>query len=139
MTVFLDTGVLVAYSNQRDQRHDRASALLDEIRTGEYGVPFTSDYIFDEAVTLALMRTGRDDVVLGVGDLILPSSREERFLELIHTSEEDFVEAWSAMRRHVSAGLSFTDWVTVQHVRRREIDRVASFDRRLDAWVPRIE
>lgn len=139
MTVFLDTGVLVAYSNQRDQRHDRASALLDEIRTGEYGVPFTSDYIFDEAVTLALMRTGRDDVVLGVGDLILPSSREERFLELIHTSEEEFVEAWSAMRRHVSAGLSFTDWVTVQHVRRREIDRVASFDRRLDAWVPRIE
>ena len=139
MTVFLDTGVLVGYSNRRDQRHERASALLDEIRTGAYGVPFTSDYVFDEAVTLALMRTGRGDIAVGVGDLILPASRKERFLEVIHTSREHFVEAWSAMRDHVGAGLSFTDWVTVQHVRRREIDRVASFDRRLDAWVPRIE
>lgn len=139
MTVFLDTGVLVAFSNQRDQRHERASELLEEIRTGRYGVPFTSDYVFDEAVTLALMRTGRGELAVGVGELILPASREERFLELIHTSREDFVEAWSAMRGHVNAGLSFTDWVTVQHVRRQEIDRVASFDRRLDAWVPRIE
>ena len=139
MTIFLDTGVLVAYSNRRDQRHEGAATLLEGIRTGQYGIPFTSDYVFDEAVTLALMRTGRGDVALGVGDLILPASPEERFLELIHTSEEDFREAWSEMRRHVSAGLSFTDWVTVLHVRRREIDRVASFDRRLDAWVPRIE
>lgn len=139
MTIFLDTGVLVAYSNERDERHERAGALLEAIRTGQHGLPFTSDYVFDEAVNLALMRTGRGDVAIRVGDLILPSSREERFLEMIHTSEEEFAGAWSEMRRHVSAGLSFTDWVTVHLVRRRGIDRVASFDRRLDAWVPRVE
>lgn len=138
MTVFLDTGVIVAYCNQRDQRHERAAEILGEIRTGKYGVPFTSDYVFDEAVTLALARTGRREIVLQVGDLILPTSPEERFVELIHTSEEDFVEAWDAMRGHVEAGLSFTDWVTVKLVRRRGIDLVVSFDKRLDGWVQRI-
>ncbi|MCJ2520670.1 MAG: PIN domain-containing protein, partial [Candidatus Thermoplasmatota archaeon] len=126
------------YCNQRDQRHERAAEILGEIRTGKYGVPFTSDYVFDEAVTLALARTGRREIVLKVGDVILPTSPEERFVELIHTSEEDFVEAWDAMRGHVEAGLSFTDWVTVQLVRRRGIDLVVSFDKRLDGWVQRI-
>jgi predicted nucleic acid-binding protein len=139
MTVFLDTGIIVAYCNQRDQRHARASELLDEVRTGEHGVPFTSDYVFDEAVTLAMARTGLGEVILKVGDLILPREPEERFMELLHTTEEVFRHAWETMRDHADAGLSFTDWVTVQLVRRRGIDVVASFDRRLDAWVRRIQ
>ncbi len=137
--MFLDTGVIVAYCNERDQRHARAVQLMDTIRVGEHGVPFTSDYVFDEAVTLAMVRTGREDVVRRVGDLLLSPSPEERFIDLLPTSEDIFRAAWGAMREHVGAGLSFTDWVTVHHVRRRDLDLVASFDGRLDAWVTRIE
>lgn len=84
MTIFLDTGVVVAYCNVRDVRHERATELLNEIRGGTNGVPFTSDYVFDESVTLTLSRTGQAGVAQLVGDLLLPASSEERFVNLLH-------------------------------------------------------
>ena len=51
MSVFIDTGVFVAARNMRDINHKRAVELLEKAIKGEYGEIFTSDYVFDEAVT----------------------------------------------------------------------------------------
>jgi len=49
MSVFIDTGVFVAYINKRDSNHDRAVYLLEDIMRGKCGKAYTSDYVFDEA------------------------------------------------------------------------------------------
>lgn len=58
MTVFVDIGVLYADHDQDASRHTAASAALDAVYDGEFGQPYVSDYIYDEAVTLTLKRGG---------------------------------------------------------------------------------
>ena len=53
MSVFLDTAVVVAVHNERDGNHERAVAVLEAVREGEHGNAFSSDFVLDEAVTLA--------------------------------------------------------------------------------------
>ena len=57
MSIFLDTGVFVAFHSQRDDNHQRAKELIMGVVGDEFGAAYTSDYVFDEAVTRALMRT----------------------------------------------------------------------------------
>ena len=75
MSVFIDTGVFVAARNTRDINHKRAVELLEKAIRGEYGEIFTSDYVFGEAVTVALVRTGRPDIAARTGQLILAMPR----------------------------------------------------------------
>lgn len=138
MSVLVDTGVLVAYQNSRDALHRRALELVEEIQGGSHGVAFTSDYVFDEAISLAMARTGREDVVRGVGELVLPAREDERWLALLHLSPEEFFGSWGSLKRHGKARLSFTDWTIVEMVKGRGIGAVVSFDSGLDAWVTRI-
>lgn len=129
----------MAFVNERDARHQRAVELLGEIRAGAYGAPLTSDYVFDEAVTLSWVRTRRSEVVLRVGHLVLPPRPAARFMDLLFVFPEGFKAAWSLLQEHGGEGLSFTDWTTVEMARGRNIDLVASFDGGLDGWVNRIE
>lgn len=138
MTVLVDTGMLVAYRNPRDGLHKRATTLVDEIQDGKHGNAFTSDYVFDEAVGLAMARTRRAEVVRSVGDLVLPAEPNQRWIRLLYLTPEEFHRAWDSVKRHTNAGLSFTDWTIVEMVRSRRIDTVASFDAGLSAWVARI-
>ncbi len=57
MSIFIDTGVFVGYVNKKDKNHGIAVNLLEGIMRNKYRTSFTSDYIFDEAVTVALYRT----------------------------------------------------------------------------------
>jgi len=138
VSVFLDTGVIVGARNLSDEKHARAMELLEEFRTGKHGAVLTSEFVFDEAVSLALHRTRREDVARRVGELVLPDSREELWIDLIRLTEQEFRGAWELFRRHGKAGLSFTDWTIVEMVRSRGIEQVASFDSGLDAWVTRL-
>jgi hypothetical protein len=138
LSVFVDTGVIVGARNVRDERHRRAQELVEEIQEGEHGAAYTSDYVFDEAVSLALRRTGRDDIARRVGELVLPEDRAELWIDLLRVSDEEFAGAWGRFRRHGKAGLSFTDWTIVEMAEGRRIDSVASFDSGLDAWVTRL-
>ncbi|MCG1002005.1 MULTISPECIES: hypothetical protein [Halobacterium] len=58
MTVLVDTGVLYADHDTDAARHDAASDTLDAVYDGEFGQPYVSDYVYDEAVTLTLVRSG---------------------------------------------------------------------------------
>ena len=57
MSVFIDTGIFVAFHNTRDKNHGRALKLIRRAVSGEFGILYTSDYVFDESVTTALIRT----------------------------------------------------------------------------------
>lgn len=57
MTVLVDTGVLYADHDRDATRHMAAATALESVYDGTLGHPLISDYIYDEAVTLALKRS----------------------------------------------------------------------------------
>ena len=137
MSLFLDTGVVVAAHNVRDANHARALEILGEVRAGTHGTAYSSDFVLDEAVTLALVRTRSRETALDVGRFFLPDRPEEAFVVLIHVDEATVRRAWDSFRRRETS-LSFTDWTIVETAKALRIDRVASFDADLDPWVVRI-
>ncbi len=134
LAVFIDTCVFVAARNKRDVNHSRAVELLRQALQGVYGAVYTSDYVFDEAVTVALARTGRPEIAVDIGNFILSSRR----LRILFVDQHVLEEAWTIFRRYASRGLSFTDATTVALMRIYGIDYLMSFDSHFDGIVARI-
>jgi len=137
LSLFLDTGVVVAAHNVRDTHHARALEIVGEVREGVHGTAYSSDFVLDEAVTLVLVRTRSRDLALDVGRFFLPDRPGEGLVVLLHVDESTVRRAWAAFLLR-DTPLSFTDWTIVELVRTLRIDQVASFDEALEAWVPRL-
>jgi predicted nucleic acid-binding protein len=138
MSIFLDTGPVVAYRNERDADHQRADELLTEVMVGAYGRAFTSQFIFDEAVTLALVRTKNLGAAVAVGELLLPANPEERFVTVLPVVEAVFDTAWKRFQNQGDRRLSFTDWTSAVLVEQHGIDAILSFDGGFDGLVGRL-
>jgi len=137
MGVFLDTGVFVAFHNIRDANHNRALELMRKVVDGELGTAYTSDYIFDEAVTVALIRTRRPENAMAVGRMILGEITAP-FLAILRVGDDAFKDAWKLFPRYAGRRLSFTDCTSIALMRRRGIESIVSFDTDFDGIVPRI-
>ena len=70
MSVFVDTGAFLAYRNKRDKYHEFALKLFRDALKRKYGQIYTSDYIYDETLTLALVRTNNIAVALDIAEVI---------------------------------------------------------------------
>ena len=139
MSIFIDTGVFVAFHNTRDRNHSRAVELLKQVASGEYGSVYTSDYVFNEAVTLALMRTKKPIIATAVGELILGNPpRISPFINLLRVTEDVFAKSWELFKRYMSKGLSFTDCTTVTLMKQTGIKNLLSFDRSFNGIVRRL-
>lgn len=71
MSIFIDTGIFIAFFNKRDEKHKHAVELLRSAMSGDFGTLYTSDYIFDEAITFTIRRTNRIDLAQTIGNFIL--------------------------------------------------------------------
>lgn len=132
--------MFIAFSNKRDTNHERSLELMDEVRRGRFGAAYTSDYVFDEAVTVALIRTGRVDLAIKMGKLILGSDEESipSLAKLIRVDERIFSAAWATFKTGRFGGLSFTDHTILAHLREFKIDALISFDTHFDGLTTRI-
>jgi uncharacterized protein len=137
VSIFLDTGVFVAFENPRDTNHRAAMGLVEAAAEGAWGEVFTSDYVFDEAVTTALQRTRRPDAALRVGRLILGTGPLGRLTGLVYVSPELFLRSWQQFVRLIERGLSFTDCTTLELMRSLRVGEIASFDADFDGFVVR--
>ena len=70
MGIFIDTGIFIAARNEKDKSHQGALQILKLIRTKKYGEYYTSDYVFDEATTVAFVRTKSRDKIKDIGQFI---------------------------------------------------------------------
>jgi predicted nucleic acid-binding protein len=100
----------------------------------EYGRIYTSDYIIDEAVTTALVRTRRHDLTVDVGKYIIESPR----ITKLWTNREIFESAWQKFKALKDKPLSFTDCTTLAHIQKNQIKKILSFDSGFDGLVQRI-
>lgn len=118
-----------------------AKDLSDRVRKGEFGVPYTSDYVFDEAITTTLVRTGRIDLAVKVGKIIL-GSREEAVppvATLIRVDERVFAESWSSLKSGRYGELSFTDHTILAQLKESRINLLLSFDTGFDGLAARVQ
>jgi predicted nucleic acid-binding protein len=138
--IFVDTGIFVALSNRKDRDHKRSVDLADKLRRGEFGQAYTSEYVFDEAVTTALVRTGRREAAVKAGKMVLGSKEESipALARLVRVDELAFREAWERFQSGKFAGLSFTDHTILAQMNDLKVDLVLSFDGGFDGKVSRI-
>lgn len=134
MSVLLDTSVLAAAANPEDQNEGRAVEILREIASGVHGAPFLTDYVVDEALTLAWVRTRRSTVVLHLADWLISPEPSRRPGRLVFLGEDAFWEAARLHRRH-HARLSFTDCTSLAVMNALRIDRIVTFEAGFDGLV----
>jgi len=103
--------------------------------TGKLGVIYTSEYIFNEAVTVALIRTKNIKIAIDIGNYILSSPR----IKLLFIDNETFKKAWKIFQKYKEKRLSFTDCTTIALIEKHKIDKLMSFDQHFNEIVQRIQ
>jgi predicted nucleic acid-binding protein len=137
MTVIVNAGVLYADRAGATQ-HEPASNALESVYDDEYGLPYISDYIYDEAVTLTLKRGDSFAAAKRLGERLRGDGPYPQTYEMLRVSAPVFTAAMDIFERYDDQELSFTDATTVALVRCHDIDRVLSFDDDFDSLVDRI-
>ena len=134
MAVFIDTGVFVALRNADDELHVRSKQLIKKALKGEFGRVYTSDYVIDEAITTALVRTRRHDLAVDIGKYIIESPR----ITKLWTTKDAFDAAWQKFKTFKDQPLSFSDCVSLALTEKTRIKRIISFDSGFDGLIQRI-
>lgn len=138
MSVFVDTGVFYALQNTRARHHAEARVSLAVTNTGRYGRPHTSDYVFDEAVTLVRSHRGYSEAKT-VGDRILGVGEYPDAYDLFTVTERDFENALDIFETYRDHPLSFTDASTIALMDVHDIDYLLSFDSDFDGLIDRLD
>lgn len=117
--IFLDTSAIYAHLDRSDQNHERARALF----AGGLPHPVTTNFVFDELITLTLHRLGYE-VARRAG----MSLRSGALVDVIRVTDTDEHRAWEFFLRHGAAGASYTDCVSFAVMQRLGADTAFSFD-----------
>lgn len=133
MSVFVDTGAFLAYRNKKDKYHETASKLVKDVLKGKYGQIYTSDYIYDEALTLALVRTNNIDVAMDIAEVIQSPRIKMVFVD-VHLLEK----ATKTFKRYSDRNLSFTDAVSIEIMNEFDIEKYLGFDAHFNGVVDRV-
>ncbi len=120
--IFLDTSFLIAYFNQRDENHQKAMNLSENIVKQKFGSLYMTDYIFNETITVSLIRMKDLKRTTRIGNNLLKA------LEVIRVDEDMFLEAWKIFQSQKGTRFGFTDCTTIAAMRYHGIDNVATFD-----------
>lgn len=137
MSVFVDTGVFYAHHDTDASRHEVGVAALNRVlRSTRYGQVVTSDYVYDEVVTLTYRRTGRIEDAVELGRRIRGDGYPEG-IDLLYSSPSLFEDAVVVFERYADHDLSFTDAMTVAMIEKHDLDSVLSFDDDFDGIVDR--
>ena len=124
ISVFMDTGAFVGARNSGDNRHKLSVEAIGKALNDTFGAVYTSDYVVDETITLALARTGTPEAAFDIGDFILKSDR----IRLLWTERSVFAAARDKFGRYSERRLSFTDCISLSHIEDRRIKFSLGFD-----------
>lgn len=139
MSVFVDTGVFYAHHDRDASRHDVGErALVRVLTSASYGRVVTSDYVFDEVVTLTRRRTGRVEDAIELGKRLRGDGYPDA-IEILHSSPAHFSHAFDIFETYDEHQLSFTDAMTLALVEDHGLDGILSFDDDFDGLVDRLD
>ena len=122
--ILLDSSFIIAYSNEIDENHDKAFRIAKDINIGKYGAPVITDYIFDEVVTVMLIKTKNLMKVIELGGILLNAT------SLFKIDEDAFNLAWNIFKAQLKPSLSFTDCTSIAVCRINGISNIVPFDKK---------
>ena len=134
MAIFVDTGIFVALHNADDEFHQKSKELMKQALKGDFGRIFTSDYVIDEAITTALVRTKKHDLAQDLGRFIIESPSRTK----LWVGEDSFELAWKKFSVFKDKPLSFTDCTSLVIIEAKGIKQIMSFDGGFDGLITRI-
>jgi uncharacterized protein len=117
--LFVDTGGWFAFFVASDPDHATTAAVLSQWE----GRLLTTDYIFDELVTLVRYRAGHRQAVR-VGTAL----RDRRNVDLVRVLAEDLETAWRTFVRQSDKQYSFTDCISFAVMKRLGLSTAAAVD-----------
>lgn len=117
--LFVDTSAWFAFTNRADPDHKSVAALLNAFK----GRLVTSNFVFDETVTLCLYRLGHA-AAERVGQVLRDSSQ----VDLVRVAPEDETSAWQLFRERRDKQYSFTDCTSFALMRRLDLKTAAALD-----------
>ncbi len=121
--IFVDTSAWLALYDRRDQNHQTAREVAEYLRKER--IPLvTTDYVFDETVTIVRMRVGHGEAVI-LGESLLKSS----VVDLVEVDRNLRRRAWEIFVRYDDHRFSYTDCTSFAVMRQMGIDRVFGYDR----------
>ncbi len=117
--VFVDTGAWYAMVDRRDPNHREVNAALEEHRSHL----LTSNFVFDETVTLIRYRLGWQVAnQFGENFRLAPVARLER------VSPKDEVRAWEIFSGYSDQSFSYTDCTSFALCERLQVSLCAAID-----------
>ena len=105
MVVILDTCFLIALRNKDDENHQKAQELMKNVLKGTYGTIIVTDYVYDEIMTLAMIRTNKKALIKDIEDYIFKSKK----IKFIYMNEKQFLTTKDVFKKYFDHKLSFTD------------------------------
>jgi predicted nucleic acid-binding protein len=123
--LFVDTNALVAAFNEDDKHHDRAEAILDGIRDGDfpYGPIFTSRYVLSETATTILFAVGHQEAVDA-----LETVQESSTFNVLDVGATIFDATAQQFTQYDDQDISFIDYMNSILAREYDIEHIFAFD-----------
>lgn len=112
---------------------------MGRVLAGAFGQPLTTDYVYDEAVTLIHSRTTDAEAARRLGERIRGIGEFPDVIDLQFVGETGFRRAVELHEQFDDQALSFTDATILAHVEARGIDAVLTFDDDFDGLVDRLD
>ena len=119
--------MLVALIVEKDINHEKAVSIMKEIVSGKHGQAITSEYVFDETVTVVLVRSKALDMAVRAGDLIKES------MAVLNVDSNTFESSWNRFRNQKITKFSFTDCTILEVMESNHIDKLATFDKEFES------
>ena len=117
--IFTDTSAWYAYIDKSDTEHAAAVKLVKNLDRPL----ITSNYIFDEVLTLVKLRIGYH-VAINLGQKLWG----QEVASLVRVTGEDESRAWETFVQYKDKGFSFTDCTSFAIMERLKIDTAFAFD-----------
>ncbi|MCW3490719.1 type II toxin-antitoxin system VapC family toxin [Dethiobacter alkaliphilus] len=118
--IFIDTSAWYAYVNSKDPNHQLISNLMHRLK----GDLVTSNYVFDEILTLVRMRMGHS-VAVEVGEALL--NPKNVFMERVTAKDER--HAWQLFSARKDQSYSYTDCTSFIIMKRMGIKQALTLDK----------
>ena len=121
--IFIDTSWFYAVEVEEDINHEKAMKSKKRLARGEYGTPYTTNYILDETITLLRFKASFNAALK-----FKKKIEKSKILRVIWIDETVIKDANEIFRKYSDLKLSFTDCTSFAVMKRLGINSALSFD-----------